>query len=755
MKRSLFFLLTSFLSLGTITSCRSDKRKAYEQAPGSIPEILDSLYRHQKFPGCFIRNELAEQYFEKRIAALDKNSDAIELARLQLGLADQLISDNRVDTAIVILKHIRQVVRQTNELSPSEKKDALDIITNSLCVAFVRKGELQNCATNHNATSCILPLQAEALHRDESGSDSAVAYLVQYLHENPKDSRMIWLLNIAAATINRHPQAVPQEFRIDFDKYSRGNNFARFTDVAAEKDINRFGHFGGVGVEDFNNDGLPDIFVTSTPLNANVRLYLQTRDSGFVDYTQQAGLTGITGGGNTHHADFDNDGLTDILITRGGWLGASGFQPNSLLKNKGNGRFEDVTIKAGLLSYKITHTACWADFNNDGWLDFFAGHENQSFDEFKPGPFADCKSELFLNNKNGTFTEVGSACGINITAWVKGSVWLDYNRDALPDLYVSVFGENNLLYRNDGADKNGQTHFTEVAKQAGVDLPVFSFPVAAFDINQDGWDDIFVNGFNMDNTSMGLEYLGRIAPENPVMVFINQKNGTFKEEAKVMGLNRSIYAMSLNYGDLDLDGFPDLYCGTGYGDLAALFPNILLQNKNGQQLLDVTSASGTGHLQKGHGIAISDIDCDGDNDIYTELGGFLSGDGFWNACFENPGNNNQWISLKLQGTRANRSAIGARIKLTVTHAQGTQEIYARIATGGTYGCSQLQQLIGLGQATAIQKAEVFWPGETTAKIYSGLELKKAYRLIQKNSVPELLEYTAIKSKAASAAHHQH
>ncbi len=746
------FLFMIYVSAFLLCSCYSDKPRKTPATETNMREVLADLYNQQKFPGCFIRNDLAIKYFEEEIGKTS-SGNRLERCKLEVGLAHQLLSSNKVDESIDLYKKLLRQIPQFTEISSGEKTEAIDMLENALCVAFVRKGELQNCATNHNSASCILPFQSPALHRDKSGSDSAIVHLIQYLNAHPNDSRMIWLLNIAAATINRHPDVVPPMYRVDFGKYSRENSFEKFTDVALEKGVNSFGHFGGAGVDDFNNDSLPDIFVTSTPLNANVHLYLQTRDSGFIDFTDQAGLSGITGGGNTHHADFDNDGWLDVFISRGGWLGAGGFQPNSLLRNLGNGKFEDVTAKAGLFSYKITHSACWADFNNDGWLDLFVGNENQSFDEYNAGPFANSGSELFLNNKNGTFTNVSNECGININAWVKGCVWFDYNNDALPDLYVSIFGGKNLLYRNDGAIANGNNHFTEVAEQAGVSLPVYSFPAAAFDINQDGWEDLFVNGFNTDNTSMALEYMDRIKPENPVMIFINQKDGTFKEAAKEMGVNRSIYAMALNYGDIDADGFPDIYMGTGYGDLAALFPNILLQNKNGKKFLDVTSSSGTGHLQKGHGIAIADIDCDGDNDIYAELGGFLEGDWFWNANFDNPGNSNQWIVLRLEGTSANRNAIGARVTISVNTTSGSQKIFTRISTGGSYGCSPLQQLVGLGNAVGVDKIEVYWPGKTTPQVFTGMQQKKAYKLTQNKLMPEEMEYKVIKKTADKKLHY--
>jgi hypothetical protein len=756
---SAFFSFALAIELIFFTSCNRNPKLAQGSIVErrSMVEILDSLYRNQKFPQSFTRNDLGVKFYKRQIEQSAAKEGSVEYAQNYLHLADQLVSDGSVDSAINIYKELFRLIDTGvafRQMPKAEVEDARNLVTSQIALAFLRQGELKNCANNHNATSCILPFTTAAFHADPTGSDSALSYLLQYLYKNPGDNRAMWLANITALTIHKYPEAIPPKFRVDFEKYSSDAEFPHFDDIAFEKGVNRLGHYGGVDVEDFNNDGLPDIFVTSGSLNENVHLYLQTKDKGFIDYTEQAGLKGITGGVNTVHADFDNDGLTDIYIMRGGWQGAGGFQPNSLLKNLGNGKFEDVTIKAGLLSYKITHTACWGDFNNDGWLDLFVGHENKGTDG--TGPYDNCNSELFLNNHDGTFTEVSVQCGMAINDWVKGATWLDYNNDGYLDLYVSNYGSKNLLFRNDGPDAKGQWHFTEVGQQAGVQDPSFSFSVAAFDINQDGWDDLFVPGYNIDGEiKLAQEYKNEVPPVCPAKIFINQHDGTFKEMADSFGIHRSIYAMSLNYGDLDLDGYPDVYLGTGNADLASLYPNILLKNVAGKKFADVTSVSGTGNLQKGHGIAISDIDHDGDNDIYAEFGGFLTGDAYWNAYFENPGNGNQWISLKLEGTKVNRSAIGSRIKITVNGDAGKHDVFTKISTGGSYGCSSLQQLIGLGKAKSIESVEVIWPGNQVPSVYHNLELKKAYLIKQGSESPQPLDYTPITGNAKSAGSQMH
>ena len=167
---------------------------------------------------------------------------------------------------------------------------------------------------------------------------------------------------------------------------------------------------------------------SSGPLD-QLRFFHNNGDGTFSDRTRQAGLIGELGGLNIIETDYNNDGHPDVLVLRGGWWGKFGEYPMSLLRNNGNGTFDDVTEDAGLLSAHPTQTAAWADFDNDGWLDLFVGHESTPND---PHP-----SQLFHNNHDGTFTEVGAANGLADLGFVKGVAWGDFNNDGRPDLYVS------------------------------------------------------------------------------------------------------------------------------------------------------------------------------------------------------------------------------------------------------------------------------------------------------------------------------
>src|SRR5438045_7948375 len=133
--------------------------------------------------------------------------------------------------------------------------------------------------------------------------------------------------------------------------------------------------------------------------------------------------------------------------------------------------------------------------------------------------------------------------------------------------------------------------------------------------------------------------------------------------------------MGNNFGDLDNDGWRDFYLGTGDPNLSTLIPNRMFRNAEGRFFQDVTTAGGFGHLQKGHGIAFGDIDNDGDQDVFEKMGGAVEADHYRSVLYENPGNDNRWLKLKLVGVPSNRSGIGARIKVTVDSSEGPQSIY--------------------------------------------------------------------------------
>ncbi len=568
--------------------------------------------------------------------------------------------------------------------------DARSYLAAVLGVTELRRGELENCVHGHAAASCIVPIGEAGRHHAPSGSQQAVKYLTEYLRDHPDNLEMRWLLNVASMTLGQYPASVPAEYRIDPAVFTSAEDPGRFVDMAAEKGLGAVGHAGGVVIEDLDNDGLLDVVMSSVDPCESLHYYHHERDGSFRELTGAAHLSDQLGGLNMTATDYDNDGRIDLFVMRGGWEFP---MRNSLLHNNGDGTFTDVTRASGLSSalYR-THSAAWADFDNDGWVDVFVGHE-------------EAPSSLFRNMKNGTFVEVGKAAGVARTAFTKAATWGDYDNDGYPDLYVSNYVGENFLYHN---ERNGT--FAERAKELGVEKPIMSFPAWFFDYDNDGWLDLFVADFvpSVDEVVRG--FLGMRRRAETMKLYRNTGKGGFEDVTAAVKLDRVVPTMGANFGDIDNDGFLDFYLGTGAPSYAALMPNVLFRNHDGRYFVDVTSATGTGHLQKGHGVAFADLDGDGQQDIFENIGGFVPGDAYYRVLFRNPGHEGSWIRVKLVGARTNRAAIGA--KITVTLDDGAIR-YREVSTGGTFGASPFAQHIGLGKGRTVKALEVWWPATNT------------------------------------------
>jgi hypothetical protein len=424
--------------------------------------------------------------------------------------------------------------------------------------------------------------------------------------------------------------------------------------------------------------------------------------------TAAAGLRDQVGGLNIVQADYDNDRCTDILVMRGGWEVA---QRKSLLRNNCDGTFTDVTVESGLARpVTATQAAAWADVNNDGWLDLFIGNEN-------------APAQLFLNNGAGKFEDIGRQAGIDRTSFAKGVAAGDYDNDGFVDFYVSNYDGSNFLYRN-----NHDGTFAERAIAAGVPGAGRGFATWFFDYDNDGWLDLFVTSYFMSVDDTARTYLD--LPHNaPTMkLYRNRGNGSFEDVTQRVGLDKVFMPMGANFGDIDNDGFLDMYLGMGTPSYASLAPHVLLRNSSGRRFVDVTQSSGTGEVHKGHGVAFADLDNDGDEDIIAEVGGATPGDSHAMRVFENPGHGNDWISLKLAGVKSNRAALGARITVSVDNGGVRRTIHRQVTSGGSFGASPLEQHIGLGRDARNIDVEIWWPASNTRQHFTGVGKNQALRI---------------------------
>jgi hypothetical protein len=628
---------------------------------------------------------------------------------------------------------------QTPETFLEKKNQA---IVELLALAYLRLGENENCQENHNEYACILPLKKEAFHLSRTGSENAIQIYTLLQEKYPND-KYLWLMNLAYMTLGEYPDGVPAKYLITYPNWNlEQKNFPAFKEVAIGLGLAENGLSGGVCIDDFNNDGYLDIFATSYGMSDQVKLFMGN-GSGFEDNTQSAGLNGIVSGLNCIHADYDNDGDRDILILRGAWLAKGGNHPNSLLRNNGDGTFTDVTESAGLLSFHPTQTATWSDVDRDGYLDLFIGNES--------GRDVTNPCELYINQKDGTFKEESELRGLgNIQAFVKGVTFGDVDNDLWPDLYISVLGGKNIMF------KNHQGQFEDVSATSRTEGPLFSFPCWFWDVNNDGYQDLFVSGYDLRNLrdlaeEYSKELQGKLLNSAMPRLYINMKDGTFDDQTATYGLDKTMYAMGANFGDLDNDGWLDFYVGTGAPDFSTVVPNRMFRSLEGKKFEEVTSAGRFGHIQKGHGISFADLDRDGDQDIYAVMGGAFEGDAFTNVLFENPIEVNNWVVIALDGVQTNKDAIGTVINLELDNGR---EIHYTVNTGGSFGANSLQAEIGLGKADLISKMTIHWQN-SEAQVFNDVAVGKKYSL--KEGELELLEmdYTSFKMEGDEHAHHEH
>ncbi len=673
-----------------------------------------------------------------------------EKFRLQFMLAIQQINAARPDMALNTFSAMERLVAETGGQLDERTRAELRLRKG---VAFFRLGEQENCLATHNADSCVFPLKPKAFHLLPRGSRGAIAMFSAHLAEYPNDFSTRWLLNIAHMTLGEYPKQVNPQYLIPPEKFASDYDLPRYLDVSDGLGIDVNDLAGGAIMDDFDNDGFYDLVISAWDFKGNLRYFRSNGDGTFTDRTSEAGLVGMVGSLNIQQTDYNNDGLLDIWAMRGAWLGEAGRIPNSLLRNNGDGTFTDVTEEAGLLSFHPTQSSRWFDFDGDGWLDLFIGNESLN-------PKDPDWCELYRNNGDGTFTECAHESGIRVAQFIKGVACGDYDNDGRPDLYLSARGGKNILLRNEGPVEQPfpmrpTWRFSDVTARSGpITEPLISFGTFFFDYDNDGWEDLMVFGYYLQNGvgDVAAEYLGKNHGGTRTKLYRNNRNGTFVDVSGPAGLDRILHTMGHNYGDLDNDGWLDFYCGTGDPDFRTLIPNRMFRNAEGQRFQDVTTATGTGHIQKGHGIAFADYDNDGDQDIYSALGGAYAGDFARNALFMNPVNTNSWLKLKLVGTRANRAAIGARIKVTLQTPAGPRELHRVVSSGGNFGSNPLRQEIGLGNATAITKVEIRWPGSGTSQTVTDLELNRSYEIREGDALPVAMTLQPTKLvKPASAA----
>ena len=645
------------------------------------------------------------------------------------------------------LTQAEQTLRQLMALVPELSEDSRGRV--ALMAAFLlgtthlKWLQRERCSGPSATDACILtalePSPATRLVPAASHARHAMLLFADIARHLPADAPFgvaaRWLLHVTASLDGLSPAALRPELRLPPEAFPLDTSFPRFRDLAPELALATEGYAGSVVIDDFDGDELLDIVTCQSDPAAPLRVFRNRGDGTFTDVSDTAGLDGITGGFNLLQGDYDDDGDLDILVLRGAWRGSQGQWPNSLLRNDGGLHFTDVTYAAGLADPAYpTQTAAWADYDRDGDLDLYVGNESLA-DAVRP-------SQLFRNEGDGTFTDVAAQAGVTNEAWSKGVVWGDYDDDGDPDLFVSNFRGPNRLYRNDGDGT-----FTDVATPLGVLGPQSSFSTWFWDANGDGLLDLLVNAYQRpirrgDPPHVWYVAAARMGLPLPADVelprlYLGRPDGTFHEAAAAFGLTLPSLPMGANFGDLDNDGWLDFYLGTGYPGYEGLMPNVMFRNLAGERFQEVTFSGGFGHLQKGHGIAFADLDNDGDQDVFAQMGGMLGADAARDALFVNPGFGNHWIKVRLLGTRSDRFGVGARIRVQIDEGGRQRSLVRWIGPGGSFGANPLRAEIGLGTATRVRRLQVRWPTSGIVQEFTDLPVDTAYVLHEQGGIRPL------------------
>jgi len=679
--------------------------------------------------------------------------------RILYELGREELRMNNLEEGISRLKEALKLAPEVNFPSSTLRDVWMNRLRFNLGVGYLRLGETENCCQRYTAESCIVPIRGTGIHSRKRGSQQAIGYLAEVLdHPVPDEDIMEtlrtrlaarWLINIAYMTLGDFPAGVPPRHRVPDSLFESEISFPKFENIGIDMKLDTFNLNGGVIVDDFDNDGYLDILTSTWDLRGQTRFFHNDQDGTFSDRTEAAGLTGFFGGLHLIQGDYNNDGYLDLVILRGAWHGSYGKIPNSLLRNNRDGTFTDVTMEAGLgQAHYPTQTGAWADYDNDGDLDLYIGNESEG-DVIAP-------TQLFRNNGNGTFSDVAQSAGVRDVIFAKGAAWGDIDGDRFPDLYVSVAGGANRMYRN-----NRDGTFTDVAPELDLTSPKGSFATWFWDYNNDGKLDLWVgsstgpvgllllypNGIGNPAYDAETQSLQDQITVEPMKLYEGLGSGRFRDVAPERQLHYPSQPMGSNFGDLNNDGFLDFYLGTGDVDYAEIRPNVMFLSEGSRRFINVTMAGGFGHLQKGHGVSFADLDNDGDQDVYIQMGGAQWADKFYDAIFENPGFGNRSLTVILEGRASNRSAIGARIKATFKEGDTLRHVYRHVGSGSSFGNNPLRQSIGIGKASHILALEVFWPTTGKTQTFSNVAAGKTIKIIEGKPTFDILPLKQVTLRA--------
>lgn len=510
---------------------------------------------------------------------------------------------------------------------------------------------------------------------------------------------------------------------------------------------------GGVALFDCNNDGKLDIAVVNDSSierylkggDRMVTLYQQDGNTGtihFTDVTKSSGLLTKGWGTGLAVADFDNDGLPDLYVT--------GYGHNVLYRNLGGCKFEDVTEKAGLQVGGFSAGAAWADYDRNGYVDLFVARYISTDVRHLPPPtsFAykgvlvelpdgmDGESDLLFRNRgDGTFEDVSAKAGVNDPQKLHGMgvAWGDYDGDGWPDLFVTNDGGYNFLYHNLG---NGTFENIGILSgtAAGDNGQIYGNMAVDFgDFDHDGRLDLFVTRY------------GR----QPASLYWNKGGGEFLDIAPRTGIAGKTFTpvkWGAGFGDFDNDGWLDIFMVSGnFSSLLDSLPEEprfgepiqLFRNQGDRTFSEIADSSGLndGPMESRRGTTVGDINNDGNLDVVVFNVGRPP-----SLFLNETDNGNHRVLIRLVGVKSNRSAIGARVIVTTADMTQTDEVRA----GSSYlSTSDLRLHFGLGSNAVMKKIEVRWPSGLVQEFHDVegdaiYEVKEGQMIRKTSSLPSHL-----------------
>jgi enediyne biosynthesis protein E4 len=486
----------------------------------------------------------------------------------------------------------------------------------------------------------------------------------------------------------------------------------------------------GGALFDYDNDGDLDLFAVqgeaagpSAAGKPMSRLYRNDAARGtaagfrFVDVTDRSGIVATGSGMGATTGDVDNDGWVDLYVT---YLGA-----NKLFRNRGDGTFDDVTARAGVAVGRWSSSATFFDYDRDGWLDLFVAHyvdfaptmkrdcfsSHSARDYCNPAVYAAVPSTLFRNSRDGTFADVSARAGLQrAAARSLGVLAADFNGDGWTDLYVANDGDPNQLWLN----QRGSGAFRDEALLSGVALdrsgrPQGSMGIDAADVDGDGDEDLVVT--NLDNEGHTF--------------YRNVGNGLYEDRTVEAGIFKlGFTGFGARFADYDNDGWPDLLIVNGAvrhmsAQLRAGDPYPLKQrrqlfrNESGRRFADISDRGGGAfaELQVGRGLALGDLDNDGDSDAVI-----FNNSGPATVLLNQVGSAARWLGARVMDGR--RDALQARVSLVGKDGRTRSR---RVQVDGSYAAAgDPRVLFGLGTDASAQSVRVTWPGGQTEE-FKGLQ----------------------------------